>query len=835
MRFGQNSSVKEGQPTRTRTRLRLAIRGAVQGVGFRPFVHRLATELFLTGWVNNSAQGVFLEVEGPRAAVEKFLLRLELEKPTRSFIQSLEPSWLDPVGYRDFEIRESETGGSRTTLVLPDIATCPDCLREIFDPTNRRYRYPFTNCTNCGPRFSIIESLPYDRVNTSMRQFKMCPQCRAEYDDPRDRRFHAQPNACPVCGPRLELWPGSRACESAESGEATARPRSHERGYNALLAAATAIREGNIVAVKGLGGFHLMVAAHDEKAVCRLRERKQREEKPLALMFPSLEHVETECDVSPLEERILCSPEAPIVLLKQRRVGGLEGWSAGKRDACHPNTPLLHYSISSSIAPGNPNLGVMLPYTPLHHLLLAELGFPVVATSGNLSDEPICTDEHEAVERLRSIADVFLVHNRPIVRHVDDSIVRVMLDREMILRRARGYAPLPISLKSKVQSSKSKTVLAVGAHLKNAVALSVGNQVFISQHIGDLETVQSFSAFQQVIADFQKLYEMKPELVAADLHPDYLSTKFASELCSPPLEFTLQRARTIPQGGIELQPRCVGVQHHIAHVHSCMAENELPSPVLGVSWDGTGYGLDGTVWGGEFFLVTDKTVERVAHLRPFRLPGGDQAVKEPRRAALGLLHELAGRDDKTLLHMQQSFAVTFSAGELATLVSMLERKVNSPLCSSVGRLFDAVASLIGLRQQIRFEGQAAMELEFVLEGVETEKHYELPLVTRHPSLVLDWSPMIEAILADVKNGVSTGLISAKFHNALAEGIIVVARHVGRPRVVLTGGCFQNRYLTERAVKRLQAEGFSPYWHQRVPPNDGGIALGQVVAALRENR
>jgi hydrogenase maturation protein HypF len=779
------------------TRLKIAVRGAVQGVGFRPFVFRLANELKLTGWVNNSPQGVFLEAEGPRAVLKNFLLRLESEKPPRSFIQSLEASWLDTVGFKDFEIRESEIGGDKTALVLPDIATCPDCLREIFDPANRRYRYPFTNCTNCGPRFSIIESLPYDRANTSMKSFAMCPQCQAEYNDPANRRFHAQPNACPLCGPQLELWPGSRVCENAES------PRSHERGYDALLAAGKAIREGQIVAVKGLGGFHLMADARNDKAVRLLRERKHREEKPFALMFPLLEAIKAACKVSPLEERLLRSPEAPIVLLEK---------IANRKS-----------QIVNAVDSGNPNLGVMLPCMPLHHSLMAELGFPVIATSGNLSDEPICTDEHEALERLGGIADIFLVHNRPIVRHVDDSIVRVILDRELVLRRARGYAPLPISLKSKVQSPKSKIVLAVGAHLKNTIALSVGNQVFISQHIGDLETEQAHAAFRRVIADFEKLYETKPQIVAADLHPDYLSTKFADEIGRDALPRVLAGQQPGPT-------EIVQVQHHIAHILSCMAENELSPPALGVSWDGTGYGVDGTIWGGEFFLVTDKSVERVAHLRPFRLPGGDQAVKEPRRVALGLLYEILG--DAVFERKDLASVTAFSKAELTALKTMLAKKLNSPVTSSMGRLFDAIASLVNLRQQIRFEGQAAMELEFALDGIETGECYTLSLVTRHPSLILDWSPMIEAILLDVKRGVAVSEISAKFHNTLARAIVAVAKHCGQNCVVLSGGCFQNRYLTERAVQRLQAEGFRPYWHQRVPPNDGGIALGQVIAALR---
>ena len=832
-----------------KARLKLAVRGAVQGVGFRPFVFRLAEGLKLVGWVNNSPQGVFIEVEGPRAALERFLLRLEIGKPPRSFIQSLESSWLDSVGYKIFEIRKSETGGGKTALVMPDIATCPDCLREIFDPANRRHRYPFTNCTNCGPRFSIIEALPYDRANTSMKRFAMCPQCRAEYDDPRNRRFHAQPNACPDCGPRLELWqcsgsagilPASCIETEARRQDAGAPKPASRRNHDALLAAAHAIRVGKIAAVKGIGGFHLMVDARNEKTVQLLRERKHRDEKPFALMFPLLESVKTLCEVSPLEERLLRSPEAPIVLLK-------------KNVNC--KSPIVN-----AAAPGNPNLGVMLPSNPLHHLLMAELGFPVVATSGNLSDEPICTDEREALERLGGIADVFLVHNRPIVRHVDDSIVRVMLGREMVLRRARGYAPLPISIK--VQSSEfrvqglkpptaggpgtlnpeHRTILAVGAHLKNAVALSVGNQVFISQHIGDLETEPANNAFRRVIADFEKLYDAKPEIIAADLHPDYLSTKFADELTGraglPPGQDAQQRV-----------PTKVGVQHHIAHVLSCMAENEIGPPALGVSWDGTGYGLDGTIWGGEFFQIADGKVERIAHLRPFRLPGGDKAVREPRRPAIGLLYELFGDAAFEMTHLPPFQGL--AAVELSALKGMLRRKLNSPETSSMGRLFDAVASLIGLRQQMRHEGQAAMELEFALDGIETDEGYPLPIAARgdarpttapnsalrtpHPALILDWAPMIEAILSDVQNSIAIGRISAKFHNALAEAVVAVAKRAGERRVVLSGGCFQNRYLTERTVRRLQAEGFQPYWHQRVPPNDGGIALGQIVAALRAQR
>jgi hydrogenase maturation protein HypF len=773
----------ESLPAQTvspKVRLKLSIRGAVQGVGFRPFIFRLAEELKISGWVSNSPQGVLIEVEGPKAVLEKFLLCLANEKPPHSSIQSLEPSWLDAVGHKKFEIRESETAGVKNALVLPDIATCPDCLREIFDPQNRRYRYPFTNCTHCGPRFSIIEALPYDRANTSMKQFTMCPACQREYDDPRDRRFHAQPNACPVCGPRLALW-------NAE-GEAIFG------GDKALRAAAQMIRRGKIVAVKSIGGFHLMADARNEQTIALLRQRKHREEKPLAVMFSTISAVKLHCEVSALEERLLRSPEAPIVLL--RKIGNRKS------------------EIGNEVAPENPNLGALLPSNPLQHLLLLDLDFPVVATSGNLSDEPICTDEREALERLRGIADFFLVHDRPIVRHVDDSIVRVVLDREMVLRRARGFAPLPVELNHQLSAINHQPILAVGAHLKNSVALAVGQNVFISQHIGDLETEAANRAFRQVATDLPKLYATPPQIVIADLHPDYASTKFANEFEAK---------------------QHIGVQHHIAHVLSCLAENEVALPALGVAWDGIGYGTDGTIWGGEFFVVTKKNVERVAHLRPFRLPGGDRAVKEPRRVALGLLYELYGEAAFEMGHLAPLRAIP--PVEMITLRGMLQRKFNSPLTSSVGRLFDAVASLTNLSHHVRFEGQAAMLLEFAADKIQTNEAYQMRVTAREGNrpIVLDWAPMIGATLADVRNGVLPELISAKFHNALVEVVVAMAKQFGEKRVVISGGCFQNRYLTERVVSRLRAEDFSLYWHQRVPTNDGGIALGQIAAALRESK
>ena len=749
-------------------RLKVTVRGVVQGVGFRPFVYRLASELGLHGWVLNSAQGVFIEVEGDRPSLQNFLVRLEHEKPPLASIHSLETSFLDSIGYEQFQIRHCNHDGPTTVLIMPDIATCADCLREILDSGNRRYRYPFTNCTNCGPRFTIIESLPYDRPNTSMARFEMCPDCLREYNDPLDRRFHAQPIACPKCGPRLELW-------DSKGGSIAQRDEALHQALEALLS-------GKIVAMKGLGGFHLVVDARNEIAVRDLRLRKRREEKPFALMYPSLEAVRNDCKVSELEARLLLSPECPIVLLQR-------GSRLGR--------------LAPSIAPSSSCFGVMLPYTPLHHLLMREICSPIIATSGNVRDEPICIDEREALQRLKGVADLYLVHDRPIVRHVDDSIVRIICGRESVLRRARGYAPLPVHVREPLP-----LVLALGAHLKNNVALSIGKEVFISQHIGDLETSQAFAAFQKVASDLQHLYGTSASLIACDLHPDYLSTKYACQLSEKP----------------------VYVQHHWAHVLACIAENELDPPVLGVAWDGTGYGTDGTIWGGEFLLGDGQGFERVAHLRKFRLPGGSAAVKDPRRAALGVLYEAWGHEGVGNRGMPP--VLQFSGADLAILQQMLAKGINSPVTSSVGRLFDAVASLIGLRQRVTFEGQAAMELEYVVDQ-SIEESYLFQLEDG-PPLIVNWEPLLKGILADVDRCESVAVISTKFHNALAEAIVGVACRVRVPQIALTGGCFQNRYLAERAISRLRECGFKPYWHQRIPPNDGGIALGQVVAATERN-
>jgi hydrogenase maturation protein HypF len=760
-----------------RERLRATVRGAVQGVGFRPFVYRLARTLALDGWVLNSPQGVFVEVEGEAPRLEEFLVRLERERPARAVIQSMESSWLDPVHYSGFEIRESTTGGERVTLVMSDIATCADCLRELLDPADRRHRYPFTNCTNCGPRFSIIESLPYDRGNTSMRAFEMCSRCLQEYHDPLDRRFHAQPNACPVCGPQLTLWDG------------TGRVRA-ERD-EALHAAVAAVRNGRIVAVKGLGGFHLVVDARDAAAVTRLRERKHRDAKPLAVMYPTLDDVRRACRVSEAEARLLGSPECPIVLLER----------LDRHDA----------SVAPGVAPGNPSLGVMLPYTPLHHLFLRELASPMIATSANLSDEPICTDEREALVRLAGIADVFLVHDRPIVRHVDDSVARIVAGRELVLRRARGFAPLPVPAATSLPPA-----LAVGGHLKNTVAVSAGPNVFVSQHIGDLETSQSAAAFRRAVDDLERLYEVSPACVAADLHPDYLSTKFARGLGLP----------------------LVRVQHHHAHVLACMAENELEGPALGVSWDGTGYGPDGTVWGGEFLDVDGAAFTRLACLRPFRLPGGERAVKDPCRTALGLLHAMTG---SVFGAADLAAGRVFNTTELHLLQRMLDRGLNAPVTTSAGRLFDAVAALTGIRQRTSFEAQAAMELEFAIDERVADA-WACPLVDDPkrfamgtwdvPRWVGDWAPLVSDVVEAVRQGDPVGAIAARFHNTLADFIVAVALRADRPNVILSGGCFQNRHLAEAAIARLREAGFRPYWHQRVPPNDGGLALGQLAFVAR---
>lgn len=772
-------------------RLHLKIQGAVQGVGFRPFIYRLATELGLTGWVNNSSEGVAIEIEGERSQLTTFLNNLKSLAPPLSKIQSVVSSEHTPVGDRNFTIKPS-TSGAKTALILPDLATCPECQQDIFDSNNRRHRYPFTNCTNCGSRFSIIKTLPYDRPNTSMREFVMCDRCGAEYQNPLNRRFHAQPNACPECGPHLELWDSQGKTLGTHD--------------EALLMTAEAIRQGKIVAVKGLGGFHLVVDAQDEVAVQRLRDRKHRPHKPLALMYPNLERVKADCQVSSLEAKLLLSPQAPIVLLTSQLT----------KDPLHPYALITHHS---------PYLGVMLPYTPLHHLLTQELDFPIVATSGNFSGEPICIDNQEALSKLKHIADLFLVHNRPIVRPVDDSIVRVIAKEAQILRRARGYAPLPITSPlsphspippSTLQSDAKPIILGVGGYLKNAIAYFKDNQIFLSQYIGDLNTVATYERFQQTIEDFQNLYEFKPTKIVCDRHPHYLSTSYARKLDIP----------------------VASVQHHYAHILSCMVDNglDLNEPVLGIAWDGTGYGLDGTIWGGEFLTITDTGFKRVAHLKTFPLPGGEQAVKEPKRIAIALLYQTYGNCDCLLECLNNLPCMTaFTRRELDIIRTILNKNINAPLTSSMGRLFDGVAALLGIRQQVSYEGQAAMELEAAIGDFSIDVYnFELirPKNNLDSPIIIDWQPMVQEIAIEYINKKSIAEIAAKFHNTLVEIIIAVAKQIGREQIVLTGGCWQNKYLTERAIARLKQEHFIPYWHHQVSCNDSGLAVGQIAAALR---
>ncbi|GAB4239280.1 MAG: carbamoyltransferase HypF [Acidobacteriota bacterium] len=757
--------------TEKAARLHCLVRGAVQGVGFRPFVYRLAQRLQLTGYVLNSGHGVVVEVEGPEEALAAFRHALVAEAPPQARIISLECRFLDPCGYSSFAIRPS-LPGEKKTLILPDLATCPDCLRELFDPTDRRYRYPFINCTHCGPRYSIILRLPYDRPNTTMAKFSMCPACSAEYEDPLNRRFHAQPNACPDCGPQLTYL--------------DRRGRPLARRDEALRAAAEAIRSGAVVALKGIGGFQLLVRAADAGAVQRLRQRKRREEKPFALMAPHLAAVEEICRVSPQERDLLQAPESPIVLLRRR-------------------TDVPETRIAPAVAPGNPYLGVMLPYSPLHHLLMAELEEPIVATSGNVSDEPICIDNEEALVRLAGIADFFLVHDRPIARHVDDSVACVRLGRELILRRARGYAPLPVPA-----GAGGPAVLAVGPHLKNTVALGLGDQVFVSQHIGDLDTPASRRAHRSVIDDLLRLYETVPGEIACDLHPDYASTLEAERRTADPRR----------------------VQHHLAHVLACLVENAVTPPVVGVAWDGTGYGTDGAVWGGEFLRVERTGWRRAAHLRPFPLLGGEQAVREPRRAALALVAAARGTCPSEAAAYVPGHG--FAPHELSLLDSAWERRLNSPLTSSVGRIFDAVAAILGLCRFNRFEGQAAMAVEFASAPFDTiNEAYSWRLEPAMGSegettWILDWEPFVEELLAD-RSRLGPAECVAKFHRSLVEAMVAVASQLGEEKILLTGGCFQNRLLLEHGARRLREAGFRVYTHQRIPPNDGGVAVGQVVA------
>ncbi len=749
-------------------RREIVVSGIVQGVGFRPFVYGLAGQFHLSGFIKNRSGEVFIEVEGEAADLDRFLHVLRTAPPPLARIDSVTWSTLQPRGDASFHIQASGADTERPIFLSPDVATCADCLAELFDPSDRRYRYPFLNCTNCGPRLTIITGSPYDRERTTMATFAMCPACRAEYDDPNDRRFHAQPTACPVCGPRLEIRePGGRAV-------ATADP---------IAYAASALRRGQIGALKSLGGYHLTCAAADDRAVGELRRRKQRDEKPFAIMVADMEVVRALCWVSDDEAALLESIRRPIVLLRRRH------------GSC----------LCEGIAPRNPRVGVMLPYTPLHHLLLHKLeGVPLVMTSGNLSDEPIAFEDGDALTRLSGIADFFVDHNRTIHLRCDDSVVQVVAGVELPVRRARGYAPEPLTMPVECRVP----VLALGGQLKSTFALGRGRHAFLSQHLGDLDHYEALRAYEEAIVHFERLFQLRPEVLVHDLHPDYASTRYAREHAGD-------------------RPR-LAVQHHHAHLASGMAEHGLNEPLIGVIFDGTGYGTDGTIWGGEFLVGDYLGFRRAAHFRPVAMPGGERAIREPWRMAVSYLAD-AG-EDRSFLSEQAS------PQALATIERMLERRINAPWTSSAGRLFDAVAAIAGVRGVVSFEGQAAMELEGLAAEWAGEGSYPFEIV-EGDALQIDVRPMIRALAADRRRGIGPGVLARRFHRMLVEIIAQICAclraRTGLDGVVLSGGVFLNGLLTAEVGERLTADGFRVYRQRRVPPNDGGLSLGQLaVAAAR---
>jgi len=759
------------------------ITGVVQGVGFRPFVYNLAVELSLSGWVLNSSSGVEIEAVGPAAALGEFAERLQSEAPPLARIEQTtvtEISATDVQTPKDggFIIRHSEAHPGDFQPISPDITICDDCLRELFDPQDRRHRYPFINCTNCGPRFTIIQDIPYDRPKTTMAPFEMCSDCQVEYDDPTNRRFHAQPNACPVCGPRIWF-------------QSSASPPSCVSEEDAIRATRKALVKGQIVAVKGLGGFHLAGDATSDEAVSLLRERKGRVDKPFALMAFDLQAVERFCHVSEEEQALLTSRERPIVLLHQRA-----------------ESPIV-----SLVAPGNRRLGVMLPYTPLHCLLL-EPGedFPpaLVMTSGNYSEEPIAASNDEALERLSVLADAFLLHDREIHARCDDSVTCVWNGEELPIRRSRGYAPYPVHLPFPVRQ-----ILAVGAELKNTFCLTRERYAFLSQHIGDMENYEALRFFEMMVEQLSRTFRIEPEIIAHDMHPAYLSTQYAQKLETQNLKLT--------------------IQHHHAHIAACMAENGLTGerPVIGVAFDGTGYGDDGAIWGGEFLVADYVSYRRAAHIAYAPLPGGDAAIRRPYRVALAYLWAAGIPWRKDLPPVAAA-----SANERDVLIQQLEREVNVVSTSSVGRLFDAVSALAGVRQEINYEAQAAIELENLALENESEAYF-FEFTTRTASdssdvIRIDPAPCIRAVVADVRAGASAGAIAAKFHNGLAimvrDVCLRLRQQSGLNEATLSGGVFQNTTLLKMTVSLLREADFTVYVHHLVPPNDGGISLGQAVVA-----
>jgi hydrogenase maturation protein HypF len=749
-------------------RRQIEVSGIVQGVGFRPYVYRLALERKLAGAISNTPSGVTIEVQGPPEQVEDFVIHLPREAPSLARITGVEIADVPCNGDRDFRIVASQRGEAVRTLISPDVAVCDDCLREMLDPRDRRHLYPFINCTNCGPRFTIVHDIPYDRPHTSMSVFPMCPACRAEYEDPLNRRFHAQPNACWDCGPRLELW-GKQGQLLGDSD-----PISNVVG---------ALKQGLIVAVKGLGGFHLVADATSAQAVTLLRERKRRVEKPFAIMVPDLDAARRFCEVDQLAETALRSVPCPIVLLPRK----------------YPSP------IADQVAPFNHNLGVFLPYTPLHHLIFAEGTFQaLVMTSGNLSEEPIAIDNHEALERLGNMADLFLVHNRDILLRCDDSVVKVVSGKPRHMRRSRGYVPVPVFLKQELPP-----ILAVGGELKNTICVTKGKHAFLSQHIGDLENIEGYKFFEQAIGHLTKVLEIDPQIVAHDLHPDYFSTKWAL------------------QSGM----RTVGVQHHHAHIASCMAENHVEGRVIGFALDGTGYGTDGHIWGGEVLVSGYDSFERTAHFEYVPMPGGSAAIQEPWRMAVSYLAHHFG---STFLNWQIPFVQHLDAGKTQLLLQMIEKGVNSPLTSSCGRLFDAVAALIGLREQVNYEAQAAIELEMSIDGSGPESAYPLDLIRVEGQWIISTRRLFESIVRDLGAGRPACLISQRFHDGLIAVFVrladLIRQRTWLDYVCLSGGTFHNSYLLENLMARLRAEGFEVFAQSEVPAGDGGLSLGQALVA-----
>jgi hydrogenase maturation protein HypF len=755
---------------------RVNVKGVVQGVGFRPFVYQLAIEHGLKGWVRNTSGDVTIVVEGESRRIEQFLHGLRETPPPQARIESIAVAEEPANGYHIFEIRESLTSSHQYQLVSPDLAICPACKAEIFYPTNRRYRYPFTNCTNCGPRFTIIEDIPYDRERTTMRAFKMCPDCQKEYDDPADRRFHAQPNACPVCGPRLEL------ADSAGQIIPTA---------DVIARSAQLLKEGFILAIKGLGGFLLACDATSDKTVGLLRQRKRRPAKPFAVMVKDIADVTKYGGLSEREKDLLTSPASPIVLLKRK----------GRS------------SISPEIAPGLGFVGMMLPYTPLHHLLMNEVGTPLVMTSGNLSEEPIARDNAEAVDRLHGIADYFVLHNRDIYSRYDDSVVTVMRGRTQVVRRARGFAPYPIQL-----PFQSRPVLACGPELKNTFCLTRDNHAFVSQHIGDMENEETLEHFENTVRLYESLFRIRPEIIACDLHPDYLSTNWAA------VESSRSSLPLIP------------IQHHHAHIVSCLAENGIQGPVIGVAFDGTGFGTDGCVWGGEFVIADYQSFQRKAHFEYLPLPGGAVAIRKPYRTARGYLYALFGPE---VLKMDLPCLKGWDELEIELVQKQIDLCLNMPLTSSCGRLFDAVSSLLGIRQEVEYEGQAAVELEMAAGKGLTRGQYGFQLEVKDGVRIIKLKEMFAGIIADFQQAVPIATIAALFHNTVAQitiGICLeLSRETGLRQVALSGGVFQNRRLFNQVYRGLRSAGLVPLVHRLVPCNDGGISLGQAIVANFSHR